>query len=244
MPSLVALLWACGGLLAGAAAGFGVGLLIVTLAQISDREGAAGYFVVALALAGALLGLATGLLGYARTAPEGERWLRLGQGLLGLGAVVAVLVGSVWAWLQLREGPLLYNGDTQAQLLLELRLPLEQAPPGVPVTKWLALEVTTPETRPEALLLEDEVRREDSYLVIPALQGPLMRSGRRLVVARLTLPGGAHDEVFVPAMPRTPDPRAPWSAWQPAQQVFVDGAEQRGRTPLLQLRWRLRLYGQ
>lgn len=86
------------------------------------------------------------------------------------------------------------------------------------------MDVNTATTRPVALVLDDGVRDEAGARVVPAIQGPLVRSGRRVIVARLNLAGGERHEVFMPRMPRRPDPKE-------------------GDQPLLQMRWRVQLYG-
>ncbi|HSW03793.1 hypothetical protein [Aquabacterium sp.] len=77
-----------------------------------------------------------------------------------------------------------------------------------------------------------------------AVQGPLIRAGNRLVVARLPLPDGERHEVFMPPMPRRPDPRAGWSEWVSPRQVFDVQTGATGAQAMLQVRWRLRLYGE
>lgn len=243
MKALIGVLWGLGGMVLGFGLFAAGAALYAHWTQASNREGAVGYFMVALGLIGALLGLVAGLVWYARGAPTGEALGRFGQGVLGLAALVAVAVALGWAWMQSREVPVTYDGDTQANLLLEFRL-LAEAAPGTPVRQWLEVEVTTANTRPVALVLPDEVRREGAHLVVPAVQGPLIRSGNRLVVARLALPGGERHEVFMPPMPRRPDPKAGWSDWLPPRQVFDVQTGAGGAPPLLQMRWRLRLYGE
>lgn len=243
MKAFIGLLWGLGGMLLGGIV-FGMGAaLFASATHMSSREGASGYFIVALGVIGGALGLVAGLAWYARSAPAGEGFSQLGQGALGLAVFVAVLVAAGWGWMQSREVPVTYDGDTQANLLLEFRLPAASAP-VTPARRWLNVEVTTANTRPEALVLQDEVRRDGDHLIVPAIQGPLVRSGSRLVVARLELPGVARDEVFMPPMPRRPDPKADWSEWQSPRQVFDARSGATGGPAMLQMRWRLRLYGE
>lgn len=240
---MIGLLWGLGGMVLG----FGLFAVAASLyaqaTHASNREGAVGYFVIALGVIGALLGLVAGLAWYARSAPAGEGLRQFGQGVLGLAVFAAVVVAAGWAWLQSRELPVIYNGNAQASLLLEFRA-LAASAPGEPARQWLNVEVTTANTRPVALVLQDEVRRDGEHLVVPAVQGPLIRSGNRLVVARLTLPGGERHEVFMPSMPRRPDPKAGWSDWVSPRQVFDVQSGETGGQALLQMRWRLRLYGE
>lgn len=242
MNFLTGLLWSLGGMAVGAVA-FGAGAsLFASLTHASTREGAAGYFVVGLALVGGLVGLVAGLLWSGLRAPAGDGLRQLGQGALGLALFVALLALGAWAWVQTREVPLRYDGLTQATLLLEFRGPAGALPAGA-ARQWLVVDVSTASTRPVALVLEDEVREEGGQRVVPAVQGPLVRSGRRLIVARLSLPEGERHEVFMPPMPRTPDPKADWSDWVSPRTVFDVKTDKEGGQPLLQMRWRLRLYG-
>lgn len=242
MNLLTGLLWSLGGLAIGGIA-FGVGASVfASLTHASTRDGAVGYFVVGLGLVGALLGLVAGLMWYGLRAPAGEGLRQLGQGALGLVLFVAVVALGGWAWAQTREVPLRYEGLTQASLLLEFRAPAGALPAGA-ARQWLVVDVNTATTRPVALVLEDEVRDEGAYRLVPAIQGPLVRSGRRMIVARLTLPDGERHEVFMPPMPRTPDPKAGWSEWVSPRTVFDVKTEKEGGQPVLQMRWRIQLYG-
>lgn len=243
MKALIGLLWALGGMLLGGLL-FGMGAsLYAQVSQMSTREGAAGYFVIILGLIGGLLGLVAGLVFYARGAPAGDGLRQFGQGVLGLVVLIAVIAVALWAWVESRELPVTYEGQAQANLLLEFRGQAASLPTSA-ASQWLDVEVTTANTRPVALVLQDELRRDGTQLIIPAVQGPLVRASNRLVVARLKLPDGERHEVFMPRMPRRPDPRADWSEWVSPREVFDVKTEKSGQPPLLQMRWRLRLYGE
>lgn len=242
MKLLLGLLWALGGAVVGTVA---LGLAAAAYAQLSNmssREGASGYFIVAMALLGALLGLVVGLVLFARGAAPGAWGARLAQGVLGVALLLALLAAATWGWMQLRESPVIID-NAQVQLMLEFRLAQAAAPATAP-NEWLEVEVNTSSTRIPALLLAGDVRKEASHVVIPALQGPLIRTRNRLVVARVRAPAGAHDELFSPRMPRTPDPQADWSAWAAPGQVFDERGEPSRAPPLLEMRWRVRRYGQ
>jgi hypothetical protein len=233
--------------LAGMAIGalvFGVGASIfASVAQVSNRDGGLGYLIGGLGLLGGVIGLVAGLVWYGRSAPAGEGLRHAGQGALGLALLVALVAAGCWAWVQSREVPLRYEGLTQATLVMEFRVAADAVPATQGARQWLTVDVTTRETRPQAHVLEDDLRREGPHLLVPVEQGPLVRAFRRLVVARLKLPGGERHEVFMPPIPRTPDPRAGWSAWVSPHTVFDVQTGQEGGQPLLQMRWRLRLYG-
>jgi MFS family permease len=243
MNSLLGLLWALGGMVLGFGAFAAGAALFASWTNASNREGAVGYFVIGLGLVGAVLGLIAGLVWYARTAPGGDKLRQLGQGTVGLAVFAAVVAAAVWAWAQSHETPVLYDGNTQADLLLEFRVAATSVPTAS-ARQWLNVEVTTAKTRPVALVLQDEVRREEAQLIVPAVQGPLIRAGNRLVVARLSLPAGERHEVFMPKMPRRPDPKAEWSDWVSPRTVFDVRTETEGGAALLQMRWRVRLYGE
>lgn len=243
MKPLIGLLYGLAGMVAGFLLGAALAMLYAHWTNASNREGAIGYFAMALGIIGALVGLGVGLWWYARSAPPGEGLMQLMQGVGGVVGLIAVLVLGGWAWMQAREVPLMYDGNTQAQLLLEFRLKRDAVPPDGQ-ERWLSVDVTTPDTRPEALVLWDQQRVAGDHLVLPAVQGPLIRSGRRLIVARLRMANGNRDELFIPAMPRTPDARADWSAWVKPQEVHEERGEVSKASALLELRWRLRLYGE
>lgn len=242
MPLLLGLLCALAGMAIGAVV-FGAGASVfVRVTRASNREGTVGYFVIGLGLVGGLLGLVAGLVWHGRSAPAGEGLLQLGQGVLGLVLFVALLALGCWASVQTREVPVRYHGQTQASLLLEFRAPAASLPDGG-ARRWLGVDVNTATTRPVALVLDDGVRDEAGARVVPAIQGPLVRSGRRVIVARLSLAGGERHEVFMPRMPRRPDPKADWSEWVSPRTVFDVQTGQEGGQPLLQMRWRVQLYG-
>lgn len=242
MKALTGLLWALGGMALGAVL-FAMGAaLVAQLTHASNREGAVGYFVIGLGVVGGLLGLVAGLSWYARTAPAGQAWQQLGHALLGLAVLLGLVVAVAWAWVQSQELPVQYEGQAQANFELEFRLPAAAAPAGS-ARQWLSVEVTTRKTRPVALVLPDQVRHEQGHQVVPAVQGPLVAARQRLVVARLELPDGPRDLVFMPRMARKPDPRADWSAWEPPREVYDPRAGGPASAPPLELRWRVRRYG-
>lgn len=242
MKPIFGLLWALGGGVAGFVLGAALAGIVAHLTNQSNREGAIGYLMMACGIIGALVGLGLGLWWFARSAPAGQGLQQLVQGVLGVLGLIALVALGLWAWVQSREVPVTYDGDTQASLLLEFRLRADAAPTDI-ASRWLNVEVTTANTRPEALVLTDKVRREGEYVIVPAVQGPLIRSGNRLIVARFGRGDSRHDEVFMPPIPRKPDPRADWSEWTKPREVFDPKTDKRGNA-VLEMRWRLELYGQ
>jgi len=241
MRSLVGLLWALAGALAGFVGGAIVALAVSTATNASNRDGAQGYAMIAIGLIGAIIGLVVALVLYARSAPEGQGAAFAGQGVLGVAAVVLLVAIALWAFTNLREAPLEYDG-AMASLELELRLPTAELPPETSAT-WLDIEVQTAKTRPAATVLWSNRRVEESFTVVPAIQQPLYRSGGRVIVVRID---GRHDEVFVPRIARTPDPTAGWSDWlRPKTVAPPDGAAPAAPLQsIVELRYRVRRYGE
>lgn len=232
--------------LAGAAGGLLVAVLLATLfAKLTDmtnREGAAGYFVAAVGILGAFAGTGVGIFLFARSAPEGETARSAGAAVLGLLGLAALVALVVWGWVRSREGPVKY-GDTLASLELELRLRPADAPAGAP-SGWLDVEVQTSTTRPAGTVLSDRVREEDGHLVVPVVQNPLIRSSNRSIVVRVA---ARRYEVFAPRMKAKPDPKAGWSAWEAPRLVEMRGGGAEAGTaaePILEMRYRVRLYGE
>ena len=92
--SLVGLLWALGGGAAGGIVGALVGIAITKAANVPDREGAAGYAMLAAALIGVVVGVVVGIMLYGRSAPAGQAASYAGSSALGVvGLVAAVALG-------------------------------------------------------------------------------------------------------------------------------------------------------
>ena len=241
MRSLVGLLWALGGAIVGLIVGLVGASVFAAVTHMSSREGASGYFVVAIGLIGAVIGLIAGLVMYGRSAPAGQGAAHIGSGMLGFVALVGAVAILLWAFMQLREAPLEYDG-AMANLELEFRIRSADLPASSS-DGWLNVEVQTEKTRPEGTVLWSSKRTEGEHTIIPVVQGPLYRSGSRMIVARL---GEQQVEVFSPPMKRTPDPKADWSDWYRPRVVdppygVVPPAPLKSK---LELRYRVRPYGQ
>ncbi len=208
MRILIGLFWS----LVGGVAGFivvAVGAAIyASVTGMSDREGGRGYFMIALGLVGAVMGLITGLVLYGRSAPSGQSAAYSGSGVLGFVALVAAIALSLWAFMQLREAPLEYGGSF-ASLQMEFRTKTTDIPADNPKT-WLNVEVQTGKSRPEGDVNWKSRRIEGEYTIIPVSQGPLVRSGSRVIMVRV---GEQQVEAFMPPMKRTPDLKTDWSEW-------------------------------
>lgn len=241
MKGLVGLLWGLGGAIVGLIIAIIGAMVFAAATNVTTREGARGYFVIAIGLIGAVIGLVIGLVLYARSAPSGQGAAFLGSGTLGFIGLVAAVAFSLWASMQLREAPLKYNG-AQAQLEMEYRVKTVDLPDSTS-GRWLNVEVQTSKTRPEGTVVWSDKRAEGEYTIIPVVQGPLYRSGSRMIVARL---GEQQVEVFSPPMKRTPNPKADWSEWYRPRVVdppygVVPPAPLKSK---LEMRYKLRVYGQ
>jgi len=109
MRSLVGLLWALGGGIAGLIVGLVGASVFAGVTNMTSREGASGYFAISIGLIGALIGLIVGLVMYARSAPVGHRVAYIGSGTLGFVALIAAVAVFIWAFMQLREAPLVVS---------------------------------------------------------------------------------------------------------------------------------------
>ena len=232
--------------LAGAAGGFVVAALLAAvfakLTNASTREGAVGYFVIAVGFLGAIAGTFVGIFLFARSAPAGEGAKFAGTAVLGLVGLAALVALGVWAWTSSREVPAQY-GNTLASLELEFRVRTAEAPEGPP-SRWLDVEIQTATTRPPGLVLSDQVREEGGWLVVPVIQNPLYRSSNRSIVARVS---DQHVELFTPPWKAKPDPKADWSGWYAprlVERTNVEASPDTALRPILEVRYRVRLYGE
>jgi hypothetical protein len=208
MRLLVGLFWALGGGVAGLLVGGIAGTIITKMAHVSEREGAAGYSIILIALVGAVLGMVAGILLYGRSAPSGQAVQYSASSVLGVVALVAAIAFGVWAFLNLRETSATYDG-AMADLLLEVRTTTTDLPP-TGGNDWFTVEVQTPKTRPEGSIAWSEARTEGIFRIFPVTQGQLSRTTSRSIVIHVA---NRQDEIFSPPMKRLPDPKADWSEW-------------------------------
>ena len=241
MKTLSGLLWALGGGAAGLVLGGLIGLAIAKLTEMPSREGASAYFVVLVAVVGALLGVAAGMLLYGRSAPSGQGAAFVGSSALGVVGLIAAVAVGIWVFVGQRETPALYDG-AMATLEMELRIRQSDIPAGSG-DDWLQLEVQTATTRPEGDVHWSRARTEGEMRIIPVSQNPLVRAANRVIMVRVH---NLHTELFVPPIKRTPDRHADWSAWYDATSVQLENGDAPPPTTrsVLALRYRIKVYGE
>ena len=125
MIYVIALLAGLLGAGAGAALGFGLGLALASMLNISSFEGAAGYFVVSIALIGALIGLPAGIVIALRL--KGSRGFAAtgGRTLAVLGIIGALVAAGICYRLATVEH---FSGGNPT-MEFEIRLPAGMAAP-------------------------------------------------------------------------------------------------------------------
>jgi len=240
MRILLGLFWALVGGAVGFALGVGAASAYASFTNMSGREGARGFFAVAIGLVGAIIGIATAIVIYGRSAPSGQSAAYSASGLAGIVGLIAVIVLSVWAYMQLIEKPLEYGG-ARADLEMEFRTQTANVPTANP-EGWLAVEVQTAKSRPEGDVGWKSRRIDGAHTIIPVVQSQLVRATSRIIVVRV---GEQQVESFAPPMKRTPNPKADWSEWSPPRNVDPPY----GVTPsaplksVLELRYRVRAWG-
>ena len=241
MRILLGLFWALVGGVVGASV-LGVGASLYAAAtDMTSREGARGYFVIGIGLLGAIIGIIAGIVLYGRSAPSGQGATYSGSGALGFVGLIAVIALGLWAFMQLQEKPLMYNGNAQADLEMEFRTKSTNIPTTNP-ENWLYVEVQTTKTRPVGSVSWSSRRVEGEYTIIPVTQGAFYRAANRVIMARL---GEQQTEAFMPPIKRTPDPKMDWSEWYAPNRVDPPY----GVTPpsplkaMLEMRYRVRAWG-
>lgn len=240
MRVLLGLFWAVVGGVIGFVVGAAGAAAYASATDMSEREGGRAYFMFGFGLVGAVVGIITAIVLYGRSAPKGQTAAYSGSGVVGIVGLAAVVVVSVWAYMQLLEKPLEY-GNAQANLEMEFRLPTAEMPTA-DSGSWLTVEVQTTKNRPVGDVNWSGRRVEGDYTIVPVVQGPLFRAGNRMIVASI---GQQQVESFMPPMKRTPDPKADWSEWYRPNTVEppYDVTPVAPLKGLLELRYRVRAWG-
>lgn len=207
-------------LLVGALALFGAGTvasLAVDWYQVSSFEGGAGFFVVAMALFGAIGGAILGLVVSRIEARQSRpRFVRaLGASVGALLVILGAIAGGAW---MLADIPPQIDGD-ELFLQAEIRWPASGTPApnaldGVPYLRLGALSGSVVRRLEDGPLFIDDARQEDGRWILPGVVPIFTTRGGRL------LDFGAGDRTiagFVVPLPRRPgDAQRSWSAWLPA----------------------------
>jgi hypothetical protein len=179
--------------------------------HISPREGAAGYFVAGVALAGAVASLVFGLI-VARAAPGLARAVLLSSGAV----VLAGGLGAVVAWL-LADIPPTIDGH-ELRLEVEIRLPVDQRVPpaeiaGAPEFLLGSVVNQTRRAAEAGALKVAAARHDDGRWIVPAEARLFTSRGRRVIEARVGDALLAAFEVPLPARPG--EEYEQWSGWFP-----------------------------
>jgi hypothetical protein len=203
-----------------AAVGLVLGGYVASLAvgwyRVSSFEGGAGYFVVAFALLGAIVGLLVGLVMTRLVEPS----LHLGTWKLLLASqvamtTIAVVVGGI-ARLVADVPPTL--GRERLLLVVEIRWPASAtASPATDTTPrrlrlYSVSGRTARNSRDGALWMED-ARRENGHWIVPGAVAVYTSRGDRMLAVE-PAPEGAHGFLVpLPAHPKKA--QLAWSEWMP-----------------------------
>jgi hypothetical protein len=208
----VALVTAAGGLVLG---GY-IASLAVGWYRVSSFEGGAGYFVVALALLGFVVGAIVGLV-MSRVVAESLHF-GLWRTLLGAQvaiATIAVIVGGV-ARLAADVPPTL--GGERLLLVVEVRWPSSvQASPATDTTprrlRLYSLAGRTARNSQDGALWMEDARREDGRWTVPGAVAVYTSRGDRMLAIEPAPDGARGLLVPLPAHPRKA--QLEWSDWMP-----------------------------
>lgn len=214
------------GAAAGGAGMLGIAALCVKWCRITSFEGASGYFVVMMALAGALGGLViSAVASRVAVGMGGEAWIGWGQIAAGLGAVAAgllvVLTGSYLGGDHERE-----LGGRGLSIAWEVRLPAsaaDQTPAAWPDER-LRLQLVSVSRRrsngsADAVFDRAAFRLEDGQWVLPARVELFTSRGEFCVNLKVGgIVGGEQagwEDGFWPRLTAFPNEgQFAWSAWE------------------------------
>jgi hypothetical protein len=188
----------------GAALGLALGFALAAILDISSFEGAAGYFVVGIALIGALIGLPAGIVVALRL--KGSRGFAAtgGRTLAVLGIVAALVAAGIGYRLATVEH---FSGGNPT-MEFEIRLPAGMA---APERKAIDFEMQAGSQRSGGLFKDNWMRREDNRVVLSGLVPLYTRTSSRILV--VTLPGQPK-LLFQIGLSANPKPSTDYGAWQ------------------------------
>ncbi len=209
-------------LLTGVVGLFSVGFLgnlCVSWYRVSGREGAAGYFVISLALLGGIAGFIIGLtVGHFLASASGHAGLGFLKTLGASAGTVVTLTGIAMlvCWL-LADIPPTVDGR-ELRLEVEVRLPAGEALPVISDKANHYFELARVSNHRRAndwpgKLDFSQAREEGNRWIIPASVFLFTRRGMRVIEIRLE---GRAAEGFALSLPANPGSRyTEWSDWLP-----------------------------
>jgi hypothetical protein len=199
---------------------FGAGTvagLAVDWHNLSSFEGAAGFFVVGMALVGLIGGFVIGFVVSRVEARQTRPRFAKALGMSG-GAVAVILAAIAAASWMLADIPPQIDGE-ELFLLTEIRWPEAGAAPpdalsGVPYLRLGALRGSVVRRLEHGPLFIEDVRQDEGRWVLPGAVPIFTSRGGRLLDFGA---GDASIRGFMVPLPRYPgDAQRQWSAWLPA----------------------------
>ena len=242
MNIIIAILAGLAGGALGLAVGAGAGSLLAASLKITSREGAAGYFVVLIALVGGVLGFLVAAALTFRWRGTGGVGAIAGNTLLSGVAVVALVAGCIALYAFTAELP--FSGGSP-RLTYEIKLPEGVATPDNVNT--YSLELHTPKYRPAGYISSDEKRLDGGRAVLTGEVELSSKTSSRLLV--LTVPGG-DQKLYRVRIPRDPTwgfgDHKQWSAWSKPDHVYKPGDENpsKGASGDVEIRYKIRMLGE
>ncbi|MEO5894917.1 MAG: hypothetical protein ABIS06_04395 [Vicinamibacterales bacterium] len=194
-----------------------VAALAVDWYNISSFEGGSGFFVVGMALVGAVAGFVIGLIATGVTAkrPHPSFVKAAGTAAGTVAIILAAVAGASW---MLADIPPQIDGE-ELFLLTELRWPASGAPApaemtGIPNVRLGALRGSTARRMESGPRFVDAARQEDGRWIVPGAVAIFTSRGRRL----LDFATGEKSSVgFLLPLPKYPGKEhMEWSEWLPA----------------------------
>lgn len=184
--------------------------------QMSNREGAVGFFVIFIALIGGVVAFLLGLI-VARTvasAPDPTFWKAAGSGIAAVAALVALAIGLSRLTADL---PPTLDGK---ELVLEVEFRLAEGAPRPDLASGSAAFELRSVVNGVAANWErgsfsppDEIREEEGRLILPARVPLFSRRGLRMIDGKV---GEQVIGRFVVPLPSKPEQKdLEWSEWMP-----------------------------
>ncbi len=222
MIYLLALLAGLLGTVPGALLGLLLGGLLVPILGISSFEGGSGYFVVSIALAGALLGFVAGI----------ALTLLLQGGFRGFGAVsgrLALVLGAaaalIFAGIQIRLTTQENFRGGSPQMHFEIRLPAGMA---APQRQQISFEMQAGSQYSGGFLNDSWLRQDGERAVLSGHVPLYTRTSQRFFVVRLP---DRPKLLFVVGLAATPKVSDQFGAWQRVNYIDDGNPDSQPRPP-------------